>query len=100
MPAHDWTRVEAGIFHDFHCSWIVELKNALNAGLLPPQYYALAEQVAGRIAADVLALELVPPDDVREPWKGLGAGESSGGIAVAEAPPKTAYRAVRGTKLL
>src|SRR5438309_561880 len=21
MPIHDWTRVEAGIFHDFHHSW-------------------------------------------------------------------------------
>lgn len=22
MPIHDWTRVEAGIFHDFHHAWI------------------------------------------------------------------------------
>jgi hypothetical protein len=22
MPIHDWTRVDAGIFHDFHHAWI------------------------------------------------------------------------------
>ena len=47
MPVHDWTRVEAGTFHDFHHSWIEELKRALNAGLLPLAYYAQAEQRAG-----------------------------------------------------
>ncbi len=26
MPVHDWTRVEAGIFHDFHHAWIEEIK--------------------------------------------------------------------------
>jgi hypothetical protein len=25
MPMHDWTRVEAGIFHAFHHSWIDEI---------------------------------------------------------------------------
>ncbi len=44
MPIHDWTRVTAGIFHDFHHAWIEEIKRALNAGLLPSDYYALAEQ--------------------------------------------------------
>jgi hypothetical protein len=47
MPAHDWTRVSAGIFHDFHQAWITEIRNRLNDGLLPQGYYALAEQVAG-----------------------------------------------------
>src|SRR5438309_823998 len=40
MPIHDWTRVEAGIFHDFHHGWIADIKRALNAGVLPPNYYA------------------------------------------------------------
>jgi hypothetical protein len=48
MPIHDWTRVEAGIFHDFHHGWIEEIKRTLNAGLLPDDYYALAEQHASR----------------------------------------------------
>ncbi len=46
MPVHDWIRVNAGIFHDFHHGWIEELKRAFNRGLLPPDHYALAEQIA------------------------------------------------------
>ena len=38
MPIHDWTRVRANRFHDFHQSWTVEICNALNAGRLPPGY--------------------------------------------------------------
>ncbi len=36
MPLHDWTRVDAGIFHDFHQAWNAQLRGALNGGLLPP----------------------------------------------------------------
>jgi hypothetical protein len=43
MPLHDWTRVPAGLFHDFHQSWTIRIKDALNAGLLPTGYSALAE---------------------------------------------------------
>ncbi len=32
MPMHDWTRVDAGIYHDFHHEWISEIKRALNRG--------------------------------------------------------------------
>ena len=45
MPIHDWTRVDAGLFHAFHQSWIVTLCNRLNAGVLPKDYFALPEQV-------------------------------------------------------
>ena len=41
MPIHDWTRVDAGIFHAFHHDWITEIARALNRGLLPADYYAL-----------------------------------------------------------
>ena len=44
MPVHDWTRVDSGIFHDFHNAWTIELRNALNGGLLPSDFYALTEQ--------------------------------------------------------
>jgi hypothetical protein len=44
MPIHDWTRVDAGIFHAFHHEWITDLSRALNRGLLPSDYYALPEQ--------------------------------------------------------
>ena len=57
MPVHDWNRVTAGTFHDFHLAWIAELRRALNGGLLPRGYYALAEQVAGDIIPDVLMLQ-------------------------------------------
>jgi hypothetical protein len=53
MPIHDWTRVKAGIFHDFHHSWITEIHRALNANVLPPDCYALAERMSGRISPDV-----------------------------------------------
>jgi hypothetical protein len=57
MPMHDWTRVEAGIFHAFHHGWIHEIAKALNQGLLPPEYYALPEQQAAGFGPDVLSLQ-------------------------------------------
>jgi hypothetical protein len=83
MPVHDWTRVEAGIFHHFHNSWIIELSNALNGGLLPRDYYALGEQHAGRIIPDVLTLHASQPNGELPPPPSAG-----GGLALADAPPK------------
>jgi hypothetical protein len=80
MPVHDWTRVSAGTFHDFHNSWIVHLKESLNGGLLPDGYYAQGEQRAGQIVPDVLTLRLGEPSEERHP--------PPGAVAVAEAPPK------------
>ncbi len=57
MPIHDWTRVSAGTFHDFHTAWIAELRRALNGGVLPEGYYAMAEQVANQVIPDVLTLQ-------------------------------------------
>jgi len=82
MPAHDWTRVEAGIFHGFHIGWIAELGKTLNGGLLPEGFYALAEQHAGRSIADVLTLHAGPASLEPLPLPPL-----TGGTAVAEAPP-------------
>jgi hypothetical protein len=45
MPIHDWTRVDAGLFHHFHQRWTSALCDALNTGGLPPDYFALIEQV-------------------------------------------------------
>src|ERR1017187_3136767 len=88
MPIHDWTRVDAAIFHDFHLSWIAEIKRSLNQGLLPPDYYALAEQITGNMAPDVLTLcRPVSGSSERE------QAPSNGGIAVATAPPKTRFHA-------
>jgi hypothetical protein len=57
MPVHDWTRVDAGIFHHFRIGWICDLSRALNRSLLPPDYYALAEQVEGAVGPDVPTLQ-------------------------------------------
>lgn len=83
MSIHDWTKVVAGIFHDFHGEWIRSIKHALNAGILPPDYYALAEQRAAGVEPDVLALTGGQPD--------ASPGEQSagdgGGLLLA--PPRT-----------
>ena len=60
MPAHDWSRVAAGIFHHLHHSWIEEIQRALNSGLLPDDYYALAEQRAAGYGPDILTLQMNP----------------------------------------
>ena len=56
MPMHDWTRVEAGIYHDFHFEWISRIKAAVNSRL-PTDYFALAEQHAAGFGPDVLTLQ-------------------------------------------
>ncbi|MFO0847037.1 MAG: DUF4058 family protein [Gemmataceae bacterium] len=56
MPMHDWTRVEPGIYHDFHTLWLTEVRRELNRGVLPPGYYAMVEQVTASVEADLLAL--------------------------------------------
>jgi hypothetical protein len=95
MPIHDWTRVDAGIFHDFHQEWISRIKGALNAGLLPVDYYALIEQVAGGLIPDVLTLESVhagpsgPSGDEAITPDATG----SGGVALATAAPKVRFTA-------
>jgi len=60
MPIHDWTRVDAGIFHHFHQRWIAAICDVLNDGILPEDYYALAEQYAGERIPDVLTLRGKP----------------------------------------
>jgi hypothetical protein len=90
MPVHDWSLVEAGIFHAFHVQWVARLQETLNAGTLPSGYYALAEQHGGRIVADVLTLHSGPrsPQSSRE-----------GGIAVSDSPPRVLRRKSSQTSL-
>ncbi len=91
MPLHDWSRVESGIFHDFHTAWITEIRNSLNGGVLPDGYYALAEQHAGNYVADVLALHRPPtPEELRP--RHIVDPKESGGAIVVEAPPTTLSR--------
>jgi Protein of unknown function (DUF4058) len=88
MPIHDWTRVDAGIFHDFHLSWIAEIKRSLNQGLLPPDFYALAEQITGNMIPDVLTLTRQVSGSFERAEEASG-----GGLAVATAPPKARFHA-------
>lgn len=83
MPIHDWTRVDAGTFHHFHHRWTAALCDALNMGGLPPDYFALAEQVVSGPIPDVLTLRLrdkQPKSDA-----------DSGGVAIAMPPPRARH---------
>jgi hypothetical protein len=83
MPIHDWTRVGHGTIHHFHHLWVGEISKALNSGILPPDYYAYAEQIAGDFGPDVLTLQ--------EAAAGRGGethGAPTGAVALAEAPPQ------------
>jgi hypothetical protein len=76
-----------GAFHAFHLGWIAQLQIALNQGLLPPDYYAMAEQVAGTAVPDVLTLQTT--NGHAEGWSGEPI---AGATAVAVAPPRVADR--------
>ena len=85
MPIHDWTRVSAGTFHHFHHCWIDEIAEALNAGLLPREYYALAEQFAAGFGPDVLTLQGLEDENDAEDGEVHRAPDSrDGGVALAK----------------
>ena len=88
MPVHDWTRVEAGIFHHFHHEWLSEITRALNHELQGTEYYALAEQIAGGLGPDVLTLQRPIPG--AKPGKRSGK-RPTGSVALADCPPKTRF---------
>ncbi len=67
MPIHDWSRVDAGVFHAFRLRWIVALCDALNAEVLPEDHFALIEEAAGVPVVNLLA---EPPSS--------GPGEAAG----------------------
>ena len=89
MPIHDWTRVQAGIFHDFHHEWISTIKHAINQCLQGTDYYALAEQIAGGVGPDVLTLQ--QPSHGHKTNGPIG-DRRRGGIAMATVPPKARFR--------
>jgi hypothetical protein len=74
-------RVSEGTFHDFHYSWVLEIKRALKRGLLPKGYYVMAEQFGGDLGApDVLTLQAVDPQPESE-------GPLAGTATLTETPP-------------
>lgn len=86
MPVHDWTRVGAGIFQHFHFEWIGDLSRVLNSDLLPPDYYALAEQIVSEVGLDVLTLQ-------RPPGEASLTEEPPAGVGLAIAPPRVRFPA-------
>lgn len=86
MPVHDWKRVEAGIFHDFHHEWISTIRRTLNDRLLPEDYYALAEQEAAGFGPDVLTLQTARPGPE-------APSPANGPVALLQAPPQVRFMA-------
>ena len=82
MPIHDWTKVDAGIFHHFHTYWGPQICAALNDNLLPPGYYALVEQITRPVGPDVLTLQ---SNGASHPGNGATGRKS---VAVLDMPPK------------
>ncbi|MGL4550234.1 MAG: DUF4058 family protein, partial [Gemmataceae bacterium] len=76
---HDWTRVMAGTYHDFHCKWMADLSNRLNAGLLPDAHEARVEAVLEGTTSDRVVLRYADaePD-----------ADAGGGVALAVAQPR------------
>ena len=98
MPIHEWTRVDAGIFHHFHQRWIGAITDVFNQRLLPREYYALAEQQGAGFEDDVLTLKAAEApqqdDDGSQPpaasraGVGDGNGIAGGSMLVAEPPAR------------
>lgn len=87
MPMHDWSRVTPGTYHNFHYHWISAITNQLNAGLLPEGMIAMAEQVVGGPAPDVVTLQT--GNNESPPVSG-----SSNVMTLSEAPPQPRTRFV------
>ena len=75
MPIHDWTRVSAGGFHNFHQDWTIEIYRALNRGVLPAGYMAFTDLKVNGVEPDAVTIRTDPV-------------APSGGLAVADTPPQ------------
>lgn len=98
MSVHDWSRVEAGIFHAFHTVWCARLQEALNAGRLPPDYYSLVEQHAVEEQDDDTVRRVTDLLTLHGSDSSNGSSSlppSQGGLALADAPPKVRHRLAR-----
>jgi len=87
MTVHDWTCVDAHVFHHFHQRWTIAICDALNAGILPSGYSALVEQHAGGLIPDVLTLEHRLGADL--------AGEPAVGTLTTSVPKTSLVRRAR-----
>ncbi len=86
MPVHDWTKVDPGVFHHFHLSWLGAIKAELNRGEISNEYYALAEPFSAKPGLNFANLN--------GPTIGQLLQEGTrevGGLSVITAPPKVRY---------
>lgn len=88
MPMHDWTKVYSGWYHDFHQVWSIEIRRALNNGLLPKGLFAVIEQKATLDSSNKPEFE---PDILTLDVGTTGAMESAQGGAVVLERPKTTH---------
>ena len=108
MQIHNWTRVTAGTFHHFHSLWIADISRCLNENLLPPGFYAMAEQHAGHLVPDILTLTSPKWTSRVESSRvdyvsGCDASEAEdrqsplpqGALALADSPPRVSLRSVQ-----
>jgi hypothetical protein len=89
MPMHDWTKVEAWVYHDFHTIYLVMLRHELNAKL-PAGYYAVAEQNLRTLGPDILALQTALPVPLEQPQPNIYTHDAleTAGILVADRAKK------------
>lgn len=92
MPLHDWTLATAGTFHDFHLKWVAAMTDSLNSGILPADLFAMAEQIIGGPAPDVVTLRDWP-DAPAAAWLADGTQQTGGVTTLPEpiAPPATEF---------
>ncbi len=91
MAIHDWSRVDVGVFHDFHLVWIGRLKGILNEELLPRPFYAIAEPLLGEAEPGVIALhtQTEPSSSPPGPLQGskhVHSDTTEGAVALAPWP--------------
>jgi hypothetical protein len=91
MPIHDWTRVDAGIFHHFHHRWTAAIADVLNQRLLPGDYYALSEQREAGFEPDVLTLKVGEPG--RYDPTPMTADRHTEGVGLLVAEPQVRFTA-------
>ncbi len=103
MPLHDWTRVPAYVYHDFHTGLLVAIRRVLNAGVLPAGYYARAEQTLRTMGPDVLTLQsrnptaAQPADPAAPTLLTVPAAPPRVAIAASSAPRAPAFKQKRLT---
>lgn len=97
MPIHDWTRVDPNDYHHFHGRWIYAIADALNLGILPADYFALAEHVTPPVIPDVLTLE-APDRRNGTPPGGRQGGAGTTGQTLTANPPRVRFSAAGTAK--